>query len=69
MITTTAFESSFESFIKRVRQEKLTRLNLADQVSGNVNVFIDERKVLVSVHNTWRNLGDQEASLSLTAPT
>ena len=68
LLTTTAFETSFESFIKRVRQEKLNRLNMADQVGNNVNVFIDERKILVSVHNTWRTLGDQEASLSLAAP-
>ena len=68
MITTTAFEASFETFIKRVRQEKLQRLNLADQVGTNVNVFIDERKILVSAHNTWRNLGEQDSSLSLAPP-
>jgi hypothetical protein len=57
MITSTAFETNFENFLKRLRQEKLANLNKGDvAASGNKNVFIDERRIIVSVNNTWKNI-------------
>jgi hypothetical protein len=57
MITSTAFETNFENFLKRLRQEKLTGLNKADAAAtGNKNVFIEERRIIVSVNNTWKNI-------------
>jgi hypothetical protein len=57
MITSTAFETNFENFLKRLRQEKLAGLNKADAAAtGNKNVFIEERRIIVSVNNTWKNI-------------
>ena len=57
MITSTAFETNFENFLKRLRQEKLTSLNKGDASTiVNKNVFIDERRIIVSVNNTWKNI-------------
>jgi hypothetical protein len=57
MITSTAFETNFENFLKRLRQEKLTSLAKADAAKNvSQNVFIDERRIIVSVNNTWRNI-------------
>jgi len=57
MITSTAFETNFENFLKRLRQEKLTSLTKADAAKNvSQNVFIDERRIIVSVNNTWRNI-------------
>jgi len=57
MVTSTAFETNFENFLKRLRQEKLTSLNKGDASTiVNKNVFIDERRIIVSVNNTWKNI-------------
>jgi len=57
MVTSTAFETNFENFLKRLRQEKLTSLAKADAAKNvSQNVFIDERRIIVSVNNTWRNI-------------
>jgi hypothetical protein len=57
MITSTAFETNFENFLKRLRQEKLMSLNKGDAATiVNKNVFIDERRIIVSVNNTWKNI-------------
>jgi hypothetical protein len=69
MITSTAFETNFENFLKRLRQEKLAGLNKADAAAtGNKNVFIEERRIIVSVNNTWKNI-QEDAIISMSAPT
>ena len=65
MITSTAFESRFENFLRRMKQEKYRG---ADNARGNLNnVVIDERKIIVSVNNTWRNVVE-DAYTSMSSP-
>jgi hypothetical protein len=65
MLTSTAFESRFENFLRRMKQEKYRGVKLA--ANFNDNVYIDERRIIVSVNNTWRNIID-DAYVSMSSP-
>jgi hypothetical protein len=64
MITSTAFETNFENFLNRLRKEKLA--HLGDKAVSS-NVFIDERRIIVSVNNTWKNV-QEDVYLSMSPP-
>jgi hypothetical protein len=63
MFTTVAFESRFENFLRTMKMEKLKNL----KGNFNDNVYIDERRILVSCNNTWRNITD-DTYVSMNPP-
>jgi len=66
MLTSTAFESRFENFLRKMKQEKYRGLNIAKGGNGE-SVIIDERRIIVSVNNTWRNIVE-DSYVSMRAP-
>lgn len=69
MLTSIAFESRFENFLRRMRQERMrnSKNGEAGQMDGGENVYIDERRIMVSANNTWRNITD-DTYVSMGAP-
>ena len=65
MITSTAFESRFENFLVKMKQEKYR--GLKNVRSAQENVIIDERRMIVSVNNTWKNVVE-DSYVSMTSP-
>jgi hypothetical protein len=66
MITSTAFESRFENFLIKMKQEKYKGLQNAR--GTHENVLIDERRIIVSVNNTWRNVVE-DSYVSMSSPS
>jgi len=69
MLTSIAFESRFENFLRRMVQEK--QRNAKGQYSNSApeseQVFIEERRIMVSANNTWKNITD-DTYVSMGAP-
>jgi hypothetical protein len=66
MITTIDFESRFENFLRKMKQEKYK--GIASIASNNHdNVLIDERRITVSVNNTWKNIVE-DSYVSMSTP-
>ena len=70
MLTSSAFESRFENFLKRLKAEKSRDAKgrySYNATQDSSNVYIDERRIMVSANNTWRNITD-DAYVSMSAP-
>ena len=66
MITTIDFESRFENFLRKMKQEKYK--GVSDfRINNNDNVLIDERRITVSVNNTWKNIVE-DSYVSMSTP-
>jgi hypothetical protein len=65
MITTTAFESRFENFLRKMKQEKFR--GIPSFQDKNETVIIDERRIIVSVNNTWKNIVE-DSYVSMSTP-
>ncbi|CDW71325.1 UNKNOWN [Stylonychia lemnae] len=61
VITSIAFESRFENFLRRMKQEKMRTAR--GHIHGGVdNVYISERRILVSANNSWQNICTESQS-------
>jgi hypothetical protein len=70
MLTSIAFESRFENFLRRMRQERMKNTKARNGAAAGMegeNVYIDERRIMVSANNTWRNITD-DTYVSMGAP-
>jgi hypothetical protein len=70
MLTSIAFESRFENFLRRMRQERMKNTKASNGAAAGMegeNVYIDERRIMVSANNTWRNITD-DTYVSMGAP-
>lgn len=56
MITSIAFENRFENFLRKMKQEKLRTARGHYNTTQTDNVYISERRILVSANNTWKNI-------------
>jgi len=65
MITTIDFESRFENFLRKMKHEKFK--GVPDVRLNNDNVLIDERRITVSVNNTWKNIVE-DSYVSMSSP-
>jgi len=52
MITQIAFESRFESFLRKMKLEKQRTARGGISSTSNNNTYISERRIIVSANNT-----------------
>jgi hypothetical protein len=67
MITQIAFESRFENFLRKMKIQKQQTARGGQTSTSNNNVYIAERRVIVSAHNTWKNICE-DTHVSLDPP-
>lgn len=56
MITSIAFESRFENFLRKMKQEKLRTARGHLNTNQTDNVYIAERRIMVCANNSWTNI-------------
>eukprot|EP00347_Sterkiella_histriomuscorum_P000155 403376962 len=67
MITSIAFESRFESFLRKMKLERSRTAKMGENHNVSDSVIIQERRMVVSANNTWKNICD-DSYLSLSRP-
>lgn len=67
LMTQIPFENRFENFLRRMKQEKMKTARGQNNYAGNDNVYISERRVIVTAHNTWKNV-NEECIISMSPP-
>jgi hypothetical protein len=67
MMTQIAFESRFENFLRKMKQEKLRTARGHYNTTTTDNVYIAERRMLVCANNTWKNVCE-DTYVSMSPP-
>ena len=67
MLTSIAFENRFENFLRKMKQEKNRTARGHYNQNSNDNVYISERRIMVSANNTWMNI-TEDTHVSMGPP-
>lgn len=59
MLCSIAFENRFLSFLKAVKLEKIKTQRGTVPPNQNDNVYISERRIVVSINNSWKNINEE----------